>query len=48
MFWEKALRVEEILGVQFSVPHQTPTDKELLMIEQLYQNLVMHNPVTNK
>ena len=45
MFWEKALRVEEILGVQFSVPHQTPTDKELLMIEQLYQNLVMHNPV---
>lgn len=45
MFWQKALKVEETLNVQFSVPHQIPDESELLMIEQLYQNLVMHNPV---
>lgn len=44
-FWEKVLKIEEILDVSF-VPQHENIDLELVyLVEQLYQNLINHRPV---
>lgn len=44
-FWEKILRLEEVLNVQFTPPHDDVDFSVISMVETLYQNLVENNPV---
>ena len=49
-FWEKVLQVENVLGVSFTPPREDVTFDTICFVEQLYQNLINHNPIrdTNK
>lgn len=44
-FWEKILRLEEVLNVQFTPPHDDIDFSVISMVETLYQNLIENNPV---
>ena len=45
LFWEKLLRLEEVLSVQFIPPHNDVDFSIRSMVEALYQNLVQNKPV---
>lgn len=45
VFWEKILRLEDVLSVQFIPPHNDVDFSVISMAEALYQNLVENKPV---
>ena len=44
-FWEKILKIEEVLNVSFVPPHGNIDSDSIYMVEELYQNLINHKPV---
>lgn len=47
IFWEKLLKIENLLDVQFIVPDQNIDLNTFYLVEQLYQNLVNRIPTKN-
>lgn len=47
-FWEKILKIEEVLDVSFVPPHGNIDSDSIYMVEKLYQNLINHKPVRDK
>lgn len=45
LFWEKVLKVEECLGVNFVPPMDDVQNDDIVFIEELYQNLINHVPI---
>ena len=44
-FWEKILKLEEVMGVSFEPPHEEVDYNTISTVESLYQNLVKKIPV---
>lgn len=45
LFWEKVLKIEECLGVSFVPPREDVQNDDIILVEELYQNLINHVPV---
>lgn len=45
LFWEKVLKVEERLGVSFLPPMDDVQNDDIILVEELYQNLINHVPI---
>lgn len=45
MFWEKVLKIEEILEVEFVPPKEDIDYETMYLVEQLYQNLAHQTPI---
>lgn len=45
LFWEKVLRIEECLGVNFVPPMDDVQNDDIILVEELYQNLINHVPI---
>ena len=44
-FWEKVLKLEQLLRVEFVLPYDDITYNTACEVEQLYQNLIMNKPI---
>ena len=44
-FWEKVLKVEECLGLNFIPPKEDVQAEDVILIEELYQNLIKRAPI---
>ncbi|MDR1687008.1 MAG: hypothetical protein LBS21_00145 [Clostridiales bacterium] len=44
LFWDKVLKLENYFGVVFLPPKEEINNQTACLVEQLYQNLIMHNP----
>lgn len=47
LFWEKVLKIEECLGVSFNPPMDDVQNDDIILVEELYQNLMNHVPIRN-
>ena len=47
LFWEKVLKIEKYLDVQFVFPKQNVSFDDFQLVEELYQNLINENPIRN-
>jgi hypothetical protein len=47
LFWEKVLKIEEFLNVQFVFPVERISNEDFLVVEGLYQNLINNEPICN-
>lgn len=47
-FWEKVLKIEEFLDVEFCPPKEDVDFETICMVEQLYQNLINKIPTRDK
>lgn len=45
LFWEKVLKVEECLGVNFVPPMDDVQNDDIVLVEELYQNLINYVPI---
>ena len=45
LFWEKVLKIEECLGVNFIPPMDDVQNDDIILVEELYQNLINHVPI---
>lgn len=45
LFWEKVLKIEERLGVNFIPPMDDVQNDDIILVEELYQNLINHVPI---
>lgn len=46
-FWEKVLRIEDCLNVQFVFPKEDVSLDDFKLVEELYQNLINEKPIRN-
>lgn len=44
-FWNKVYDLEEYLNISFSIPIEEITFETICLVEQLYQNLILKNPI---
>lgn len=47
-FWGKVLKIEETLGVSFTIPEDEIDFDTICRVEQLYQNLINGNPIVER
>lgn len=47
IFWEKVLKIEECLNVQFTFPKKDVSFDDFQLVEKLYQNLINEKPIRN-
>ena len=47
LFWEKVLKIEECLNVQFVFPKNNISFEDFQLVEELYQNLINKKPIRN-
>ena len=47
LFWEKVLKIEECLNVQFVFPKENISFEDFQLVEILYQNLINKIPIRN-
>ena len=47
LFWEKVLKIEECLNVQFVFPKENISFEDFQLVEELYQNLINKKPIRN-
>lgn len=45
LFWEKVLKIEDCLSVSFAPPKEDVQNDDIILVEELYQNLINHVPV---
>ena len=45
LFWEKVLKIEDCLGVSFVPPKEDVQNDDIILVEELYQNLIHHVPI---
>ncbi len=45
LFWEKVMKIEECLSVSFVPPMEDVSNDDIILVEELYQNLVNHVPI---